>query len=411
MKILYITSLDLTGQQFNGFLLKNELEKMGHEAHLSVFLSEYNVGKNHDDHIHTEGNRLLNIVNRSLIHFENWISLQRILGVKSLTLFDRPYYKEADIVHIQLPHILTWFSLLNLPRICREKKTVWTLHDPWLMTGHCVHPMQCERWMTGCGHCPDLDRAFKIHRDTTALNWKIKQKILANLDMNLIVASKWMQQMVGASPLISHLECTRIPFGLDLGIFYPRDKKMSKRKLGIPEGSKVISFRAQRNSPHKGTEYILDAMEQIHYQENIYLLLFEDDQLQRGLGEKFKVIGLSWVEDQERVADALSASDLFLSPSVAEAFGVMPIEAMACGTPVIVFDGTALPDVINAPRGGVVVPYKDSAALAREIDRLLTDMDAWNDYRRNALDFVQKEYPLEKYVHNHLSYYESLLRG
>ena len=75
--------------------------------------------------------------------------------------------------------------------------------------------------------------------------------------------------------------------------------------------------------------------------------------------------------DDLLLVDAFKATDLFLMPSTAETFGVMAIEAMACGKPVLCFDGTALPGIVGAPDVGVSVPMKDASALCKAIERLV----------------------------------------
>jgi len=78
------------------------------------------------------------------------------------------------------------------------------------------------------------------------------------------------------------------------------------------------------------------------------------------------------------------------------AFGMMAVESMACGTPVIVFDGTALPDVIHAPEGGISVPARDSKALADAITGLLKDEQRYAQLVENGLRIVREEYSLRK---------------
>jgi glycosyltransferase involved in cell wall biosynthesis len=96
-------------------------------------------------------------------------------------------------------------------------------------------------------------------------------------------------------------------------------------------------------------------------------------------------------------------------PSTAEAFGMMAVESMACGTPVIVFDGTALPDVIHAPEGGISVPARDSKALADAITGLLKDEQRYAQLVENGLRIVREEYSLEKYIQRHIELYKSIL--
>ena len=86
---------------------------------------------------------------------------------------------------------------------------------------------------------------------------------------------------------------------------------------------------------------------------------------------RFQTIELGWTDDEECIRDAFLAADIFLMPSIVEAFGVMAIEAMACGKPIICFDGTALPEVIFAPDVGISVPIRDSYALYQAIQHLI----------------------------------------
>ena len=110
-----------------------------------------------------------------------------------------------------------------------------------------------------------------------------------------------------------------------------------------------------------------------------------------------------------RSAVALSAADVFLMPSIQEAFGLMAVEAMACGTPVIVFEGTALPSVIRAPHGGLAVPARDSVALAGAIKRLLDDDDLRSELGGQARQIAEREYAFPLYIQRHLSLYEEVI--
>ena len=79
------------------------------------------------------------------------------------------------------------------------------------------------------------------------------------------------------------------------------------------------------------------------------------------------------MNDDSALARALSACDVFLMPSTAEAFGLMAIEAMGAARPVISFDGTSLPTVTGAPECGITVPMGNDLLLRSAIDALATD--------------------------------------
>jgi len=227
-------------------------------------------------------------------------------------------------------------------------------------------------------------------------------------DIHLVVASHWMDQMAAQSPILSHLPRTIIPFGLNTRVFKPLNKKACKQAFGIPEDAFVIAFRAIPFSPYKGVEYIEKALLNLSSKKPIYLITFDTVGLVPNLEEKFGIVELGWVNERS-IAAALSAADVFLMPSLAESFGMMAVEAMACGTPVIVFEGTALPSIIQAPRGGIAVPAKDWEALKEAIEALIENPELYERFVRNGLEIVNEEYTIDKYVSRHLELYSQLL--
>ena len=405
MKILYVSSHDLMGQQFNGYLLLNAMRKMDIDARMYVHHSQVD----RPDVVYHPNSRSGVFLNDMLSRIEQAFSLRSILSIHSVDIMKNYFYEEADIVHLQLIHASQFFSLLSLPSMGHQKKLVLTLHDPWLFTGHCVYPIECERWKTGCGACPDLERPFPIKNDTTALSWKIKQMVMQRTNIHLVVASRWMESMVAESPILAHLPCTVIPFGLDRRDYKPLDKKACKQALGIPEDHFAVAFRAVPYSPFKGVEYIEKALLNLSSSKPICLITFDSVGLVPNLARKFRIAELGWVNEPAKIAWALNAADVFLMPSIAEAFGLMAVESMACGTPVIVFEGTALPSVIQTPRGGIAVPSKDWKALKEALEALIKDTEFYESLVRNGLEIVSEEYTIDKYVGRHLDLYDQLI--
>jgi glycosyltransferase involved in cell wall biosynthesis len=196
---------------------------------------------------------------------------------------------------------------------------------------------------------------------------------------------------------------------LDRQHYRPLDKRACKQALGIPDDHFVIAFRAVPDSPFKGVEYIEKALLNLSPSKPICLMTFDIVGKIPNLAQKFKVIELGWVNEPTKVAEALSAADVFLMPSTAEAFGLMAIEAMACGTPVIVFEGTALPSVIKAPRAGIAVPSKDWVALKESLELLIKSPELYSRLVKNGLEVVSEEYTVDRYVAQHLRLYNRLI--
>jgi glycosyltransferase involved in cell wall biosynthesis len=405
MNVLQITAWDNLGQQFNGYQIHQELQRLGHYSQMLV---------NHkgfaDTNIYEVGNTFTRKIDRYLRAIEKRLSLYALLPISSYGIYYTQYFQKVDIIHLQLIHAESFFSLLNLPIISTKKKVIWTLHDPWLLSGHCVHSLDCDRWLTGCGDCPDLNLSIPVKRDTTALMWKFKHWIMHHADITLVVASEWMYQRVKQSPIVSHLPCHIIPLGLDTKVFKPLDKYKCREKLAIPMDAQVLGFRYQTTAESfKGWPWLEQALVELEIEKPTYLLVFEGQGGMERLRDKYQIIELGWVHDQQHLAVIMGAMDIFLMPSIAESFGMMAVEAMACGTPVIAFENTALCDVIQAPKSGVAVRYQDAQALREAIANLLNDQGLRSQLAQAAVQLVKSEYETQTYLARHINLYENLL--
>ena len=388
-------------------VLHRALQRMGCHSDVAVELKTLN-----DPHVHVLGSRFLNRMNRLSVKLEKRLSLHADLSLLGLSLVREPYFQQADIVHLQLLHARSFFSLRHLPSIsCGRRPVLWTIHDPWITTGHCIHSMGCDRWKTGCGTCPDLALPLSIKTDRTALNWKFKQRLLKKSSIHLIVASRWMERRVTDSPILSHLPRTVIPFGLDPEIFRPLDKAGCRLKLGIPPGARVAAVRWVPNNIFKGTQYAEQAL--LHLPEGLitHVLCFESDGGAdvAALKQRYTVVPLKWIQEETDLAAAMSAADVFLMPSLGETFGMMAIEALACGTPTVVFEGTSLPEVVDAPRCGISVPRENVEALAAAITAVMSNAMLRQSLIANGLDLVAREYTESQYVSRHILLYRQLL--
>jgi glycosyltransferase involved in cell wall biosynthesis len=401
MNVLQVTAYDNYGQAFGGYQLHRGLRALGHDSHLAVMEARFS-----EPEIHTVGNRLTRRIDRGrLAVFEDRQGLQQLLTLSGVTLHFSPLFHNADIVHLQLTHSGRFFSLLNVPLMSRRKPLVWSLHDPWMTTGHCVYPGTCDRWLRGCGSCPDLKLPLEVTRDRTAFMWKVKQWVMRHSRLTLVVASEWMREHVSRSPVLSHLPCRVIPYGVDADVFKTREN--SRARFGIPEDSHVLAFRHPDSAVnYKGGEYVERALLELALTRPTHLIVFEG-RCPASLKGKYSVTETGWTDDQSLIADALSASDAFLMPSTAEAFGQMSVESMSCGTPVIVFDGTALPGVVKG--GGLVVPHGDAEGLKGAIERVLYEPGLRESLSLEGVRLAREEYGMRRYVESHVRLYEELI--
>ncbi len=401
MNVLQVSLRDRVGQRFNGFDLHRSLRARGHASRMLV------VHRRSDDpDVHDFGAAGA-LLEPALFAAERVTGLQGLLSPFALSFPLRRAYREAAVAHWHLvyPHFV---GTPLLPWASRLRPTVWTLHDPWATTGHCVHPLECGRWLTGCGRCPDLGRNFTVWLDTTAPVWRSKRAAYARAALDLVVSTRWMKERVGRSPLLAHLPCHVIPFGLDLERWPRPGRAAARAALGIPAGDRVIAFRVPGGEKHrrlKGIPWLFEALERLAPAGPTTLLALEARGACAALAARYRIVETGWIGDEAELAAAYAASDVFVMPSLAESFGFMALEAMASGIPVVTIAGTAVEETVRPPECGLAVPPRDPAALAAALAELLAD-----DARRAAMGEagrarVARDFSASRYVEGHLALY------
>lgn len=404
MKILQVNGYQSPGRRFNGLSLRPHLRELGIESKHFVWEQD----RQEDGVISLHG-KAVRKVNRLTRGVEKIFSIQSQLYSNASHIRKLDAFLQADLIHYHIIHS-GYLSMQSLPALTAEKPSLWTLHDPWAMTGHCVHPFACQRWKTGCGECPDLETDFAIRHDRTALNFKLKRSAYRRSNFEILVASSWMENMVRQSPLFDDVPIHKIPFGLDLEFFKPGNQAEAKARLGIDQNRLVLCFRSVLND-FKGLQYVIEALEKLQTEIPICLLTLNDKSRVDQFKDRFQVVELGWVNNDQIMQDVYRATDLFLMPSLADSFGLMAVEAMASGKPTICFDTTALPEVIFTPEAGLAVPSRDSMALSAAITRLINSPQERILRGVRSRELAEKNYDIRLQAKRMAAVYEKVINN
>lgn len=255
-----------------------------------------------------------------------------------------------DIVHLHNIH----GYYLNYPILFKWLKewggpVVWTLHDCWPFTGHCTHYsfVKCSKWEKGCNNCPQLSEyPSSIWVDRSATNFNQKKNYFSNLpNLHIITVSNWLKKEVSKS-FLSNYSIQTIHNGIDLNIFRPYDNKVKKETINILGVASVWNGR-------KGFDDFLMLRKMLPEKYIIKLVGLSTKQI-RILPEG--IIGIGGISNVNKLAELYSAADIYINTSVEETLGMTSIEAMACGTPVIVYNSTACNEPIEKNICKVVAP-------------------------------------------------------
>lgn len=316
-----------------------------------------------------------------------------------------------DVLHLHNLHG-GYFDIRVLPDLSARVPTIITMHDTWLLTGHCAQPFDCMRWREGCGSCSDLGRYVPIRGDESAQNREVKRSALLGSKLGLAAPSRWLLSMVDEAGVLGEgREGRVIPNGVDVDVFTPGDRAAARERLGLPQNRQIVLVAAKgvRENPYKGFDTLLEALERLPDEVADGLLVVAlGDEGPAHMAGRAEVRGVPFVSEPQMIPEYCRAADVFVHPSRADSFPLAPIEAMACGTPVVVSDAGGLPEIVTDGETGSVFAAGVSADLAANLESLLCDEDTRARYAAAGTAEVAARLTVDRQVDAYLSWYAEL---
>ncbi len=323
-----------------------------------------------------------------------------------------------DIVHF---HSL-WGSsgyadLSALPAITRKIPGVLTLRDYWMLTGHCAVYMDCMRWKIGCGQCPDLTLPPAIPRDGTHANWLRKRRLIARSNLHVVTISDEVKQRVAESPILADKPVTRIYNGIDLSVFRPvapELRQQQREALGLDAGEVVVLLAGQTVEWHRfgiATHHAVAALNALQDRSGVRALVIGRSAAHVAGQLNVPSIVLPFQSEPEAMARCYQAADITLVSSEVETFGRIGAESQACGTPVVSFDSGGIPEVVLHGVGGLVVPRRDTKALAAALQELVDDAPLRRRFAAGGQAHVVANFDESHIAERYLALYRAVLVG
>jgi len=339
-----------------------------------------------------------------------------------------------ELVHCHNLHG-DYFDLRCLPWLSSTLPVVLTLHDAWLLSGHCGHSFDCERWKIGCGQCPDLTIYPPIRRDATAENWRRKQRVYADSRLYVATPCRWLIDKALQSIVAPAIAESRvIPYGVDQSVFSPGDRAAARAMLGIPSKATMVLFVANGIRYNRWKDFALMK----HALRLLAERVRDRPLLWFGLGERAsaeqvgstRLIFVPFQSDPARVAQYYRAADLYVHAARADTFPNAILEALACGVPVVATAVGGIPEQVNGLRDaagsepsagsmwnrydddlatGLLSSPADVVGLANGLTRLVVDRPLRLTLGANAADDARRRFDLQREVTDYLAWYEEIL--
>ena len=313
-------------------------------------------------------------------------------------------YPEADIIHLH------WIcgGMLSISQIGNiQKPVVWTMRDMWPMTGGCHYAMDCKRYESGCGFCKQLNSQSKYDLSYFVLK---KKRASFSKNMKMVGISHWLSECAKRSFLFKDFDIRTIHNNVNTNDFFPIEKSIARDILNLPDNKKIILAGAQSLKDfYKGFDKYLEVINGLNKKDNKLLLFFGNfgENLIKQSGFEYKSLGFLY--DTVSLRLAYSASDVFVAPSLMDAFGKTLAESMACGTPVVCFNATGPKDIVDHKING----YKASPYIAEDLSAgigwVLSDDKRHKDLCIKAREKAVACFDIEKIARQYAELYGSII--
>lgn len=354
------------------------------------------VGNNLSHKIHAMESRLTGNAGHG-----SYLATQKL--IKQLNRYN------PDVIHLRNLHgNFVHIPLLLKFLIKKDIPTVLNLDDCFWFTGGCMHYTvnKCYKWQKGnCKDCKFLkfgENYWLRNNAYNNLNEKIKL-IQAIPRLAVCGVSKWIADQARQSPAFKNAKIiTHIYNWIDLDVFKPQGEvkdKATKEKLGLLNKKMVLGVAA--NWEHgKGLEDFIELS--VRLPENISIVLV--GKIPNYVSLPPNIISVTVTNNVQELAEYYSAADVFVHLSLEETFGKVIAEAMACGTPAIVYDSTALPELIKG-KTGIILNAHDFKSITDAIETVPSHPSS------ECIRQSKESFSLNRNCQNILSIYSDLIQS
>jgi glycosyltransferase involved in cell wall biosynthesis len=306
-------------------------------------------------------------------------------GTRRLLAPPRPEQLEGfDLVHLHT--VADWFNVPSwLQTLPSDVGVIISLHDLWHITGGCFLFDNCDRFVETCAPCPILKTP--LNRILAKDEQRRKLQAYRARRVRFVSNSQWLADLSDRSAIVR--ACGRaqvIPPGIDTDVFRPQDKSECRAEFGVPGNAFAIGAgAASLTDSNKNIAWLLQQLAALPDLEDVVVVLAGEGNIE--IPSKLNVRLMGGISDRSKRARFYGATDVFVSASLMETYGLTLIEAMSCGVPVVAFRTGGVPEAVP-DEGGILCELHDAAAFKAAIQKLRNSQDLRNDLGNTARKLV-----------------------
>lgn len=226
------------------------------------------------------------------------------------------------------------------------------------------------------------------------------ERLIARQADRIVVAGQDERQILVRSYGASAERIAVVPCGVNLDLFQPIEKQEARRRLGLEDDDRILLF-VGRIEPLKGVDILLGAAAQVEAESDCFVLVIGGDSStpdgemahlrdlasELGIAERVKFLG---AVEHERLPMFYSAADVCVVPSFYESFGLVALESMACGTPVVASRVGGLAGFVRDGETGYLIPWRCPEPFAERIELLLENEDLRRAFGQSSREAVER---------------------
>lgn len=298
---------------------------------------------------------------------------------------------KPDVIHLHniqgyylnYPLFFDWLSHY-------KGQVIWTLHDCWAFTGHCCYftKAKCDKWVTGCHHCPQKHEfPFSWFFDTSESEYTLKKQLFTSIQyMTITTPSNWVKELVEKS-FLNVYPIKVINNWVDLNVFKPLMNQDTLDKFGIDSNKKIILGVANLWEERKGLNVFVNLSKVLSDEYQIVMVGLNKKQINK---LPTKMVKIQRTDNQNELAELYSSAYVFLNPSIEETFSLVTLEALACNTPVIVQNTSAVHEMVSEGCGIVMSSFvtEDYVEAIHNVSRIDRDNQK---IRKSVLKYNKKD--------------------
>lgn len=314
---------------------------------------------------------------------------------------------KPDIIHLHNIHdhwlnykiLFEYLNTLEIP-------IVWTQHDCWSFTGGCKHftRLKCNQWVTGCTTDCSFRRGINLRKyiSHSANHYQLKQRLFTNTqNLTLVPVSHWLESVLKKS-FLSVKSIQTICNGVDVDVFKPSDNfNIVLKRYGL-ENTKYVIGVATAWSGCKGFNDYCKLASKLPLNLKIVLVGLTEKLIRAA--RNYGIIGIPRTENVGELVALYNGASIVMNLSYEETFGLTTVEGFACGTPSIVYNATASPELVT-PETGIVCEPGDIDGVAKAVEELLSRKKNISACRDRAVKYYNKNDRFNEYI----DLYENLL--